>query len=137
MGVRSYRLVFRTTGTQKAEPPEFANTMESILNAPVEESMKKARSSEYFEAWKGAAEKSAHLIFASLPLRGPTIPDELKGEATDLVCRLTWWDVCEYMADEEKIAACHAKRKEIDEYAWELAEKAAAERREQVLAVSN
>ena len=36
----------------KAEPPEFANTVESAINTPWEESDRKARSAEYFEAWK-------------------------------------------------------------------------------------
>ena len=129
-------MVSRITGMQKAQPPVFANTMESITNTPIEESMKKARSEEYFEAWKKEADRSAHLIFGSLQLQGPVIPDELKKKATDLIRRLSWWGACKYMTDEEKIAACRAKRKEIDEYAWELAKKAAAERWKRVLAAS-
>ena len=39
-----------------------------------------------------------------------------------------------YMTDEEKLAACRVKRKEIDEYAWALAQKAAAEQWKRVLA---
>ena len=122
---------------QKAQPPEFANTMESITNTPIEESMKKARSEEYFEAWKKVAERRAHLIFTSLPLEGPAIPEEMKKEATELVCRVSWIHACDYMTAEEKIAACRVKRKEINEYAWEVAKKAAAEQWKQVLAASN
>ena len=43
----------------KAEPPEFANTMESVINTPWEVSGRKARSAEYFEAWKKVAERRA------------------------------------------------------------------------------
>ena len=119
---------------QKAETPEFANTMESIINTPWEESDRKARSAEYFEAWKKVAERRARLIFASVPLSGPTIPDELKTEASDAVLRITWRHACRYMTDEEKIAACRVKSKEIDEYSWALAQKAAAEEWKRVLA---
>ena len=123
-------------GMQKSQPPVFANTMESITNTPIEESMKKARSEEYFEAWKKVAERRAHLIFGSLPLEGPVIPDELKKEATDLVYRVSWIHACDYMTTEEKIAASRVKLKEINEYAWEVAKKAAVERWKRVLAAS-
>jgi len=121
---------------QKAQPPEFDCTMESIMSTPWEARMKKARSSEYFEGWKKVADRKAHLIFASIPIRGPTIPAKLKEEATDLVIRLTWWDTCEYMTDVEKIAACRVKCKEMEEYAWALAKKAAAEEWKLVMAAS-
>ena len=121
---------------QKAETPEFANTMESVINTPWEVSDRKARSAEYFEAWKKVAERRAHMIFASVPLTGPTIPDELRTEASDAVLRITWWDACMYMTDEEKIAACRVKHKEIEEYSWALAQKAAAEQWKRVLAAS-
>ena len=121
---------------QKAEPPEFANTVESAINTPWEESDRKARSAEYFEAWKKVAERKAHLIFASIPLSGPTIPGELRTEASDEVLRVTWQHACEYMTDEEKLAACRVKSKEIDEYSWALAQKAAAEQWKRVLAAS-
>ena len=119
---------------QKAEPPEFANTVESVINTPWEVSDRKARSAEYFEAWKKVAEQRAHLIFPSVPLRGPTMPDELRKEASEEVLRITWQHACEYMTDEEKLAACRVKRKEIDEYSWALAQKAAAEQWRLVLA---
>ena len=112
---------------QKAQPPAFDDTAESITEA---------RSEEYFEAWKKEAEQSARVIFTSLPLEGPVIPEELKKEATDLVYRLSWNHACDYMTAEEKLAAGRAKRKEIDEYAWETAKKAAAERWKRVLAAS-
>ena len=121
---------------QKAEPLEFANTMESIINTPWEVSDRKARSAEYFEAWKKAAERKAHMIFASVPLTGPTIPDELRTEASDAVLRITWRHACKYMTDEEKIAACRVKSKEMEEYSWALAQKAAAEQWKRVLAAS-
>ena len=120
----------------KSEPPDFANTMESVINTPWEVSEKKARSAEYFEAWKKAAERMAHMIFASVPLTGPTIPDELKTEASDAVLRITWRHACKYMTDEEKIAACRVKSKEMEEYSWALAQKAAAEQWKRVLAAS-
>ena len=121
---------------QKAEPPEFANTVESVINTPWEVSDRKARSAEYFEAWKKVAEQRARLIFPSVPLSGPTIPDELKAEVANEVLRVTWQHVCRYMTDEEKLAACRVKRKEIEEYAWPLAQKAAAEHWKRVLAAS-
>ena len=121
---------------QKAEPPEFANTVESLINTPWEVSDRKARSAEYFEAWKKVAERKAHMIFASVPLSGPTIPDELRKEASDAVRRITWQHACRYMTDEEKLAACRVKYKEMDEYAWVLAKKAAAEQWKRVLAAS-
>ena len=124
------------TGMQKAQPTAFADTMEIIMNTPIEERMKKARSEEYFEAWKKVAERRARLIFTSLPLEGPAIPEELKKEATELVCRVSWMQACDYMTAEEKLAACRAKRKEINEYAWETAKKAAAEQWKRVLAAS-
>ena len=105
---------------QKAEPAESANTVESVTNTPWEVSDRKARSAEYFEAWKKAAERKARMIFASVPLGGPTIPDELSKEASDAVRRVTWRHACRYMADEEKLAACRVKRKEMEEYAWRL-----------------
>ena len=40
------------------------------------------------------------------------------------------------MTDVEKIAACRVKRKEMKEYAWALAKKAAAEEWKLVLAAS-
>ena len=120
----------------KAEPPEFANTVDSVINTPWEASDRKARSAEYFEAWKKVAEQRAHLIFASVPLRGPTIPDELRTEASDEVLRVSWQHACNYMTDEEKLAACRVKSKEIDEYSWALAQKAAAEQWKRVLAAS-
>ena len=120
----------------KAEPPEFANTVDSVINTPWEASDRKARSAEYFEAWKKVAEQKAHLIFASVPLRGPTIPDELRTEASDEVLRVSWQHACNYMTDEEKLAACRVKSKEIDEYSWALAQKAAAEQWKRVLAAS-
>ena len=95
---------------------------------------KKARSSECFEGWKKVAGRKALLIFASIQIRGPVVPDELKEEASDLVIRLTWWQACEYMTDAEKIAACRVKREEMKEYAWALAKKAAAEELKLVLA---
>ena len=118
------------------DEPEFADTTESIINTPWEASDRKARSSEYFEAWKKVAEQRAHLIFPSVPLRGPTVPDELRKEASEEVLRITWQHACEYMTDEEKLAACRVKRKEIDEYSWPLAQKAAAEHWRRVLAAS-
>ena len=120
----------------KSEPPDFAGTVESAINTPWEVSDRKARSDEYFEAWKKAAARKAHMIFASFPLTGPTIPDELRKEASDAVLRITWRHACMYMTDEEKLAACRVKRKEIDEYAWALAQKAAAEQWKLVLAAS-
>ena len=121
---------------QKAEPAESANTVESVTNTPWEVSDRKARSAEYFEAWKKAAERKARMIFASVPLGGPTIPDELSKEASDAVRRVTWRHACRYMADEEKLAACRVKRKEMEEYAWALAQKAAAEQWKRALAAS-
>ena len=121
---------------QKAQPTEFLDTMESILNTPIDQSMKKARSAEYFAAWKKEAEQKAHMIFASFPLNGPTIPEELRKEASDMVCRLTWQRTCKYMTDEEKIAACRVNRHAMHEYAWEMANKAAAEQWKLVLAAS-
>ncbi len=112
---------------QKAQPPEFANTMESIMDTPAEESMKKARSAEYFEDWKKVAGRRIHLIFASLPIDGPAIPDEMREETEDLVIRITWQHACEYMTDEEKIAAGRVNIRAMKEYAWALARKAAAE----------
>ena len=37
---------------QKAEPPEFANTVESVINTPWEVSDRKARSAEYLRPGK-------------------------------------------------------------------------------------
>ena len=121
---------------QKAQTPEFPGTIEEALSVPWEVHMKKARSSEYFEAWRKVAGQRAHLIFTGLPLRDQAIPDELKEEATDLVIRVSWDQTCEYMTDVEKIAACRVKRKEMEEYAWGLAKKAATERWKKVLAAS-
>ena len=73
------------------------------------------------------AERDVHAIFASLPVHGPVIPDEMGGEA-DLVHRLTWWDACDHMGDDEKIEACCANSDAMDGYALALAERAAAER---------
>ena len=74
------------------------------------------------------------MIFASFPLSGPTIPDELRTDASDAVLRITWRGACMYMTDEEKLSACRVKRKEIDEYSWALAQKAAEEQWKRVLA---
>ena len=98
--------------------------------------MTEERSAEYFEAWKKVAERDVHVIFASLPVHGPAIPDEMKEEAVDLVHRLTWWDTCEHMSDDEKIEACWANSEAMAKYALELAQRAAAERWERVLAAS-
>ena len=120
----------------KDEPPEFANTVESVTNTPWEVSDRKARSDEYFEAWKKVADQRARLIFPSVPLRGPTMPDELRTEVSGEVLRVTWQHACRHMTDEEKLAACRVKRKEIEEHAWPLAQKAAAEQWRRVLAAS-
>lgn len=119
---------------EKAEPPYFANTMESILTAPVEESMKKARSAEYFEAWKKAAERDAHLALGLLAIRGPTIPPEMKEDVADMVIRITWRAPCDYMTAEEKISSCRVNSNAMEEYAWALAKKEAREQWERVLA---
>ena len=52
------------------------------------------------------------MIFASFPLRGPTIPDELRTDASDAVLRITWRHACKYMTDEEKLAACRVKSRD-------------------------
>lgn len=82
------------------------------------------------------AGRRIRLIFASLTIDGPSIPDEMREETTDEVVRITWRHACECMADEEKIAACRANIEAIKEYSWALARKAAAKEWELVLAAS-
>ena len=117
---------------QKAQPPELDGTAESASKDQT--GLAERRSAEYFEAWKKVAERDVHVIFASLPVHGPAIPDEMKEEAVDLVHRLTWWDTCEHMSDDEKIEACCANSEAMGKYALALAERAAAKRWERVLA---
>ena len=129
-----YTLIFRITGMQRAQPSELGVTAEGTSKDQA--GLAEKRSAEYFEAWKRVAERDVHAIFATLPVCGPTIPDEMKEEAVDLIHRLTWWDTCEHMSDDEKIEACLANSEAMDEYALKLAEKAAAERCKLVLAAS-
>ena len=82
----------------------------------------------FLEAWKKVADQRVHMIFYSLPIFGPTMSDELKKNAVDAIYRLTWWEVCEGMTQEERIKARRANRKAMDEYSAEIAEKAVAER---------
>ena len=81
----------------------------------------------FLEAWKRVADQRVHLIFASLPIYGPTLSDELKKDAVDAIFRLTWFVVCEGMTDEEIHAAWRANRDAISEYSAALAEKATVE----------
>ena len=82
----------------------------------------------FFEAWKKVADRSVHMIFYSLPIRGPTMSDKMKRDAIDAIYRLTWWEVCEGMTQEERIEARRTNRKAMDEYSLKIAEKAVAER---------
>ena len=115
---------------QKAQPLKFDETAGGIMGQNITE----AGAAEYLAAWKKVAERKIHLIFYSLPIYDPAIPDEMEKAAVDLVGRLTWRDTCEHMSDGEKIAACHANSEAVDEYAWELAKKAAAGQPEQASA---
>ena len=90
----------------------------------------------FLEAWKRVADQRVHLIFASLPIFGPALSDELKKDAVDAIFRLTWFVVCEGMTGEERRAAWRANRDAINEYSEALAEKATAERWKRVLAKS-
>lgn len=127
---------FCATDMQKAEPREFANAMESMLAVPLEESARKARSAEYFEAWKKAAERDVHLVFGLLAIHGKIVPGEMKEDVTDMVIGITWRVPCGYMTAEEKMAACRVNSDAMDEYAWALAEKEAPEEWKRMLAAT-
>ena len=81
----------------------------------------------FLEAWKRVADQRVHVMFASLPIFGPTLSDELKKDAVDAIFRLTWFVVCEGMTDEERQAAWRTNRDAITEYSEALAEKATVE----------
>ena len=95
-------------------------------NAPAE-SVEKSRYSEFLEVWKKVADRKAHLIFASLPLRGPDMTDELKKDAAEQLHRLTWPEACRGMSDAERIAVWRANQEAMDGYASNLVDKVAAE----------
>ena len=120
----------------KTKPPEFANTVESIMTTPAAESMKKARSAEYFEAWKKVAERDIGRVFGLLPIRGPAVLEEMKEDVLDVLHRITWRVPCAYMTDEEKIAACRVNFDAMRKHAWDLAEKKAPEMWKRVLAAT-
>ena len=78
-------------GMQKAEPRESDDIVEVMLNVPMEERMKKARSAEYFEAWKKVAEKRVHLVFGLLAIYGSTIPEGKKRMSQTWFAGLRGW----------------------------------------------
>ena len=110
----------------KARPSEPAGT-ESAPNAPAGQSAKKPRHSEYLEIWKKVADRKAHLIFASLPLRSPDMTAELKKAAVEQLHRLAWPEACRGMSDEERVAVWRANQDAVDRHASELVDKAVAE----------
>ena len=112
---------------QKARPVDSDDWVEEVYRrrAQVREWV---RDLGCLEAWKKVADRSVHMIFCSLPIFGPAMSDELKKNAVDAIYRLTWWQVCEGMTQEERIKARRANRKAMDEYSAEIAEKAVAER---------
>lgn len=99
---------------QKAQPSELAGT-------------EKPRYSGYLEIWKKVADRKAHLIFASLPLRSPDMTDELKKAAVEQIHRLTWPEACQGMSDEERVAVWRANQDAMDRHASELVDKVVAE----------
>ena len=88
------------------------------------------------EAWKKVADSKVHLIFASLPIRGPVLSDEMEKDAVDAIYRLTWWEVRAKMTEVEEAEAWRENRDAMEEYAAALAEKTVADRWERVLAGS-
>ena len=111
---------------QKAQPSELAGA-ESAPNTLAAEGVKKSRYSECLEVWKKVADRKAHLIFASLPLRGPDMTDELKKDAVEQLHRLTWPEACRGMSDEERVEVWRANQEAMDRYAAKLTDKVAAE----------
>ena len=98
--------------------------------------MKKARSAEYFEAWKKVAGQRVHLVFGLLPIKGPTIPSEMKEDVIEMIRRITWYAPCDYMTDEERGAAARVNRDAMRKYSWEIAQREAPERWKRVLAAT-
>lgn len=80
------------------------------------------------EAWKRVADRRIGGMLLPLPIRGPALSDEMKKDAADSICRLTWWLVCDGMTEDEEIAAWRENGGAVEEYATALAEKATAER---------
>ena len=111
---------------QKARPSGSAGA-QGAPNAPAAEGVKKSRHSEHLEAWKRVADRKARLIFASLPLRGPDVTDELKKDAVEQLHRLAWPEACRGMSDEERIAVWRANQDAMDGYASTLVDKTVAE----------
>ena len=81
----------------------------------------------FLEAWKRVADRSAHMIFYSLPIRGPTMSDKMKRDAVDAIYRLTLYDIYAYMTEEEGIAYWRENHDAMEEYASALVEKTVAE----------
>ena len=111
---------------QKAQYPDI----DKILQEETERRAEMAgwrRDLGFLGAWKKVADQRANLLFFVLPMRGPTLSDELKKDAVDAIFRLTWFVVCEGMTGEERRAAWRANRDAINEYSATLAEKATVE----------
>lgn len=79
------------------------------------------------ETWKKVADRSAHMIFYSLPIRGPTMSDKMKRNAVDAIYRLTLYDIYAHMTEDEGIAYWRENHDAMEEYAAALVEKTVAE----------
>ena len=111
---------------QKAQHPDIDKILQEEAEARAEVEGWR-RDLGFLEAWKKVADQRAHLLFFVLPMRGPTLSDELKKDAVDAIFRLTWFVVCEGMTGEERRDAWRTNRDAINEYSEALAEKATAE----------
>ena len=116
-----------TRAMQKAQSPDIFEVWEKEDERSMAEVAGWRRDLGFLEAWKRVADRRIHLLFATLPIFGPTLSDKLKKDAVDAIYRHTWFVVCEGMDAEERQAAWLANRDAINEYSEALAEKATLE----------
>ena len=113
---------------QKAQSSNFFDGWEERVKQRVAEVTGWVRDLGFLEAWKRVADQRVHLIFFSLPIFGPTLPNDLKEHAVEELYRVTWYEVCWGMTSDERGKAWRENGDAIKEYSLALVERATAER---------
>ena len=120
---------------QKAQSSDFFDGFEERLKQRIAEVTGWIRDLGFLEAWKKVADSRVHIIFNSLPIiTGPTLPDNLKEHAVEELYRVTWYEVCWEMTEEEQREAWREHGDAITEYSRALVERATAKRWKYALA---
>ena len=87
-------------------------------------------SDEFLEVWKKESDARVGVIFASLPIRGPSISGELKRQAVEAIMRVVWFRID--TPDKEEVL--WKNRDAVKKYTSDLVDKAVAENWKRVTA---